>query len=91
MCYLPPVIIHGLASQLLTHAKMYEVGDKYQVSGLKALAKFWDDELFAEAAVHAFSTTAEEDHGLRRIVCETISEHMGLVKKEGVWAVVEGV
>ena len=70
-----------------------EVGDKYHVSGLKELArfkfelacaKFWDDEMFAEAAAHAFSTTPEKDQGLRRIVCKTISEHMGLLKREGV-------
>jgi hypothetical protein len=89
-CYPPPIIIPGPSSQLLTHAKIYEIGDKYQVSGLKELskfkfelacAKFWDDGMFAEAAHHAFSTTPEDDKGLRRIVCKTISDHMGLLKK----------
>jgi hypothetical protein len=74
---------------------MYEIGDKYQVSGLKdlakfkfelACAKFWNDGVFAEAAGHAFATTPEDDKGLRRIVCKTISEHMGLLKKKDVGA-----
>ena len=37
--------------------------------------------MFAEAAHYAFSTTPEDDRGLRRIVCKTFSEHMGLLKK----------
>ncbi|KAL5115330.1 hypothetical protein ACEQ8H_006775 [Pleosporales sp. CAS-2024a] len=94
-CHPPPVIIPGSSGQLLTHAKMYEMGDKYQVSGLKELsqfkfelacAKFWHDKVFAQAAAHAFSTTPEDDKGLRRIVIKTISEHMGLLKKKEVSA-----
>lgn len=95
MCYPPPVIIPGASDQLLIHAKMYEIGDKYHVSGLKELskfkfelacAKFWDDFMFAEAANHAFSTTPDDDKGLRSIVCKTISDHMGLLKKAEVEA-----
>jgi hypothetical protein len=94
-CCPPPIIIPGAPEQLLIHAKMYEIGDKYQISGLKdlskfkfelACARFWDDEIFAQAAGHAFSTTPEEDGGLRRIVVKTISEHMGLLKKGEVGA-----
>ncbi|OAL00979.1 hypothetical protein IQ06DRAFT_304687 [Phaeosphaeriaceae sp. SRC1lsM3a] len=94
-CYPPPIIIPGPSGQLLVHAKLYEIGDKYQISGLKELskfkfelacAKFWDDQVFAEAANHAFATTPEDDKGLRRIVCKTISEHMGLLKKKDVAA-----
>jgi hypothetical protein len=92
-CHPPPIIIPGPSSQLLVHAKMYETGDKYQVSGLKELskfkfelacAKFWDDAIFAEAARCAFETTPEEDRGIRSIVCKTLSEHMGLLKKKDV-------
>ncbi len=69
---------------------MYEIGDKYYVSGLKQLAKrkfeaasaiYWNDPKFAEAAHHAFSTTPDHDKGLRDIVCKTISNHMSLLKK----------
>lgn len=94
ICHPPPIITPGPPSQLLVHAKMYEIGDKYQVSGLKDLskfkfelecAKFWNEgAAFVEAARCAFETTPEEDRGLRAIVCKTISEHMGLLKKEDV-------
>jgi hypothetical protein len=97
-CFPPPIIIPGPPEQLLLHAKMYEIGDKYQVSGLKGLAKFkfelacarfWDHEMFAQATGHAFSSTPEQDLGLRGIVCKTISEHMELLKKEEVKALME--
>jgi hypothetical protein len=54
-----------------------------------ACARFWDDGVFAQAAGHAFSTTPEEDEGLRRIVVKTISEHMGLLKKGEVGKLME--
>ncbi|KAH8701349.1 hypothetical protein GQ44DRAFT_732969 [Phaeosphaeriaceae sp. PMI808] len=83
------------ASQLMVHARMYEVGDKYNVAGLKQLAllkfdracaKYWDDELFAPAACHALSTTMEHDKGLRDVVSYVISEHMELLNKPEVEA-----
>jgi hypothetical protein len=77
------------ASQLLLSAKMYEIGDKYDVVGLKqlALAKFslacakcWESQEFAPAAHYAFSTTPESDKGLRDIVTKTIADHMKIIK-----------
>jgi hypothetical protein len=74
---------------------MYEIGDKYDVVGLKDLAKekfdracrkFWDDDHFPIAANHAFSTTPEDDKGLRDIVCKTISDHVTLIQKPEVEA-----
>lgn len=87
-CTIPS--INGPADQLLLHAKMYEIGDKYDVVGLKELSKekfdcacrhFWDDPAFPVAAHHAFSTTVDKDKGLRDIVSKTISSHMELLKK----------
>lgn len=72
---------------------MYEIGDKYAVTGLKQLARekffraacsFWDSDDFAPAAHHAFSTTPEHDKGLRDIVKNTISQHMSLLNKPGI-------
>lgn len=92
---LPPPELSGTADQLITHAKMYEIGDKYNVSGLKELSlhkfqracgKYWNYPEFAEAANHAFSTTPDDDKGLRDIVCTTISEHMVLMKEPEVEA-----
>jgi hypothetical protein len=75
---------------MLTHAKMYEIGDKYYVMGLKELAKekfaqtvrmHWDNSQFPIAATHAFTSTPEEDQGLRDIVRRAISDHIALVEK----------
>jgi hypothetical protein len=83
----------GDASQMLLHARLYELGDKYDVVGLKDLARekfyracavYWDSEHFAAAAYHAFSTTPENDKGLRDIVISTILSHMALLNKPAV-------
>jgi hypothetical protein len=83
----------GDATQLLLHSKMYEIGDKYEVVGLKQLArekflraatKYWNDEQFTTAAYYVFNTTPEEDKGLRDVVSSTISAHMGLLDKPAV-------
>jgi hypothetical protein len=80
----------GPASQLLTHAKMYEIAERYDVVGLKDLARekfklgcrtFWDDDAFSTAAHYAFCSTMEDDKGLRDVVSSTISEHIGLIHK----------
>lgn len=93
-CTTPPLPqLNGTAEQLVVHAKMYEIGDKYDVVGLKDLAKekfsrgckhFRKTPSFALAANHAFSTTVEDDKGLRDIVSATISEHIELVNDPGV-------
>jgi hypothetical protein len=55
---------------MMLHSQMYEVADKYDVPGLKELAKkkfslacavFWDSGEFAVAAEHAYTTTMEDD------------------------------
>ncbi|KAJ6191983.1 hypothetical protein J3E72DRAFT_399462 [Bipolaris maydis] len=79
----------GLSSQLLIHSKMYEIADRYDVVGLKGLAKekfnrgcnhFWNTPDFHIAASHALSTTPEDDGGLRDLVSETIAKHMELAQ-----------
>ncbi|KAF1848768.1 uncharacterized protein K460DRAFT_393764 [Cucurbitaria berberidis CBS 394.84] len=83
------------ASRLLVHAKMYEVGDKYQVTGLKELARenfqaacavSWDDEQFAVAARHVFTSTPESDGGLRGVVMEVLRARRGVLTKPCVGA-----
>jgi hypothetical protein len=82
--------IYGPASQTLNHAKMYEIADKYDVVGLKDLARekfklscgaFWDKDDFSTAADYVVSTTMAEDKGLREIVSSTISNHMEIIHK----------
>lgn len=82
--------LSGKAEDLLTHAKMYETGDKLDVIGLKSLAeaKFsraclrdGTTSVFAAAADHAFQTTPDSDKGLRNIVIKTIFRHLELVNR----------
>ncbi|KAF2134918.1 hypothetical protein P153DRAFT_279961, partial [Dothidotthia symphoricarpi CBS 119687] len=96
MCCQSTTAKPGSASQILLHAKMYEFADKYDVSGLKELARekfssaclrYWDSDYFAPAAHHAFSTTPEEDKGLRDIVISTVSNHMDVLNKPAMEAV----
>lgn len=74
---------------------MYEIGDKYQVTGLKELAKekfrhmaklYWNDAAFPIAANYAFATIPEEDKRLRDIVRKTIAEHICLLEKPDIKA-----
>jgi hypothetical protein len=67
---------------------MYEYADKYDVVGLKDLAKakfelacgvFWESNSFGPAAHHAFASTMDHDRGLRDIVSATIAKHMELI------------
>jgi hypothetical protein len=69
---------------------MYEIADKYDVVGLKDLARekfklscgaFWDKDDFSTAADYVVSTTMAEDKGLREIVSSTISNHMEIIHK----------
>jgi hypothetical protein len=76
------------ADQLLLHAMMYELADKYDVTGLRYLAQvkfsrscaaFWDTEHFAIAAEHALTSTPESDTGLRSVLFQTIRTHIKLL------------
>jgi hypothetical protein len=80
----------GNGEQLITHAKMYAIADKYQIAGLKALVteKFrsacehhWDKQAFSAAAHIVYESTLGVDKGLRNIVAQTISSNMSLLKK----------
>ncbi|KAH7081220.1 hypothetical protein BKA63DRAFT_462162 [Paraphoma chrysanthemicola] len=85
-----PTPPEGDASQLLLHAKMYEIGDKYDVSSLKDLSrnkftlackKHWNDEEFFAAAQHALTTTPDSDQGLRKVLQEIVAQNPKLLEK----------
>lgn len=69
------------ASQLLHDAKLYEIADKYDIAGLKALSRekfaracrtYWKDDVFSVAAEHALMSTPEDDEGLREVLQEML-------------------
>ncbi|CAN9427199.1 unnamed protein product [Alternaria sp. RS040] len=78
---------------LLLHSKMYAIGDKYDVAGLKELARtkfsivcmsLWNDEAFVQVAEHALNSTPDSDVGLREVLCQTIVSHIELLNKPAV-------
>ena len=86
------------ADHMLLHAKMYEIGEKYVVHGLKQLAqdKFersctmhWHTPHFAIATHHVFSSTVEDDKGLRDIAVKTISDHIAILNNPEVEALLD--
>jgi hypothetical protein len=83
----------GGSSQLLVHSKMYEIGDKYDVPGLKELARekfsracreFWEGGDFIVAAEYAFTTTVDDDEGLRKCIEDVLVTKKGLLLREDV-------
>lgn len=77
---------------LTTHAKVYALGEKYDIKGLKtvALEKFkkeanvhWDSDDFITAIEEVYTSTVANDRGMRNAVVEAIYEHhvYALIKK----------
>ncbi|KAJ9129702.1 hypothetical protein NKR23_g12480 [Pleurostoma richardsiae] len=83
---------------LSTHAKVYAIGEKYLIGGLKALAlrKFnaaitthWARDDFLEAVREAYGSTPDTDRGLRNSVIAAIHAHSELLKQEQVQSVLK--
>ncbi|KAJ5055132.1 hypothetical protein J3E74DRAFT_442477 [Bipolaris maydis] len=82
----PPPTYAGAPADLLLHAQLYAVAEKYQVSGLKPLvtrkfstacAVFWREaHEFVAAARVVFESTPDSDCGLRGVVVQTLFDHL---------------
>jgi hypothetical protein len=71
------------------HSKMYAMGEKYQVPGLKALAIKKFELCWAKtgaglntAIVIAFMSTPETDQGLRKDIVDTLSNNPSIPKHQ---------
>jgi hypothetical protein len=85
-CTDPTELDISAADQLILHAGMYAIGDKYDVHGLDVLAKAkfkrtcdssWNTAEFADAAQYVCDEPVD---GLREVIVETIVEHMEMIK-----------
>lgn len=85
---------------LTIHARVYALGEKYGVRGLKALAleKFkketdihWSSDDFLRAAQEVYTSTIDHDRPMRDAVVETITKHPDLLDKEQVQDVVKSL
>lgn len=77
-------------TEIIIHAKVYALADKYGIHDLKdvARAKFseaasrdWDSSSFPRAIQTVYSSTPESNQGLRDIVVSTISQHKELLER----------
>ncbi|KAI1160436.1 BTB/POZ protein [Nemania serpens] len=90
---LPPGMssIAVIDSELMVHAKVYALAEKYLIGSLKSLAlekfkrqafKDWSKDSFLEAAQAVYELTMESDTELRGAVVMTLGEHTSLLDKE---------
>lgn len=80
------------------HAKMYAIAEKYEVHGLKELAKHkfemdcrqsWEHPDFADAIREVYENTVDSDRGLRAIVIQTFREHPQVAVRKDVAAAIK--
>ncbi|KAF4443093.1 Speckle-type POZ [Fusarium acutatum] len=88
----------GPSSNLHLFAKVYTLGEKYGIPGLKAitLSKFetlakayTQTEDFRFALQEVYTSTVDHDRGLRDVVINTVEENLGLLSEEAFEAVVK--
>ena len=79
------------APRMMNNVLVYAIADKYDIAELKELAKFkfqtlisskWPHDDFHAIAEAVFSTTPDEDMGLRKIVLETCIKHFRDILKD---------
>merc|ERR1712000_406646 len=85
------------SSNLVIHARVYALGEKYGIEGLKLLSleKFkqeaefhWDSDDFVRPAEEAYSSTLDQDRGLRDAVADVFTRHPRILDSERVQTVV---
>ncbi|CAG9996907.1 unnamed protein product [Clonostachys byssicola] len=87
-------------SHLVLHAQVYALAEKYDVSGLKALAatKFkcevdihWNSEDFMLALKEVYNSTVDHDRMLRDIVVQAVSLHLQLLESKPFQDAIKGL
>jgi hypothetical protein len=77
---------------------VYALAEKYQILGLKALARskfaaqlthHWQSEEFPDAMAEVYESTVEQDRGLRDLVIQTFRRHPEVARRRDVGDVVK--
>ena len=85
-------------ADLVVHARVYALAEKYGVSGLKALAKEkfevivahrWNQDDFLDAAMEVYTHTIDSDRGLRNVVIQAFRQRPELTSNNDVREVVQ--
>jgi len=88
----------GETGELLLHAKVYHLAQKYSVAELAGLARkkftvacarFWGSDAFAIAAEHVYAAPGQ-DQALRMVIINMLMAHRDLAIKEDVKAFLLG-
>ncbi|QGI70651.1 hypothetical protein CEK26_002985 [Fusarium fujikuroi] len=89
----------GPSSNLRLFAKVYALGEKYGIPGLKTIAvgkfktlakAYAQTEDFKFAAQEVYTSTIDQDRGLRDVVVKTVEENLGLLNHEAFAAFAKG-
>lgn len=85
-------------SHLLLHTRVYALAEKFDIPGLKDLAKskfemamacYYDSPDFAEAIEEVYCSTIDSDRGLRDIVLQAFRSHPQLASTQDVFSVIK--
>jgi BTB/POZ domain len=88
------------STNLVAHARVYAIAEKYDIEGLKALAKWkFATEMNAhhhsaevpDAIAEVYESTVESDRGLRDVVIQTVRTHPEMVRRADVEDVIKDV
>lgn len=83
---------------LITHAKVYAIAEKYQIIGLKTLARrkfatqvthHYVTEEFALSMQEVYESTIDADRGLRDIIIQTFRRHPEIARRRDIEEVVK--
>ncbi|KAF2663659.1 hypothetical protein BT63DRAFT_460775 [Microthyrium microscopicum] len=78
---------------LITHAAVYALAEKYQIHGLKTLARqkfsaqlnhHWTSSEFPAAMAEVYTSTVEQDRGLRDLVVQVFRKHPEVARRRDV-------
>ncbi|KAL9056234.1 MAG: hypothetical protein Q9162_003025 [Coniocarpon cinnabarinum] len=89
-----------VTSDLVIHARVYALGEKYGVQGLKTLARekfevlvaqHWNEADFLDAVVEVYSSTVDKDRGMRNVVLQAFRQRPELAARQDVQAILQEV
>jgi hypothetical protein len=87
----PPASFQSRETNLMLHARVYALAEKYEIGGLRevALSKFkveldsnWDTRDFLEAIKIVYNSTPKSNRGMRDVVAATFHNHQLLTQPE---------
>lgn len=85
-------------SHLILHTQVYALAEKYDIAGLKQLAKrkfeiavacYYDAPELADAIEFVYTSTIDSDRGLRDVILQLFRSHPQLANTQDIYAVIK--